>query len=75
MGITEGKNKKNNKKNDNEVKDIYGFTKDGIKSCAGQDTFHIFGFDVNGTLIRFMGVYDGHGDQGREASTFVNKAI
>ena len=37
MGITEGKNKKNNKKNDNEVKDIYGFTKDGIKSCAGQD--------------------------------------
>ena len=34
MGITEGKNKKNNKKNDNEVKDIYGFTKDGIKSCC-----------------------------------------
>ena len=46
-----------------------------LNPVAGQDTFHIFGFDVNGTLIRFMGVYDGHGDQGREASTFVNKAI
>ena len=51
------------------------YTKDGIKSCAGQDTFHFFGFEVENSNIRFMGVYDGHGNNGREASDFVNKSI
>ena len=32
MGGTEGKRKKQNKKNENEVKNIYSFTKDGIKN-------------------------------------------
>ena len=75
MGPSESKRKKQNKKNENEIKNIFGFSKDGIKSCAGQDTYSFFGFEVENTNIRFMGVYDGHGDQGREASTFVNKAI
>ena len=53
MGGTEGKRKKQNKKNENEVKNIFGFTHDGIKSCAGQDTYHYFGFEVENTNIKF----------------------
>lgn len=75
MGGTEGKRKKQNKKNENEVKNIYSFTKDGIKNYAGQDTSHFFGFEVENTNIRFMGVYDGHGEKGREASNYVEKEI
>ena len=75
MGGTEGKRKKQNKKNENEVKNIFGFTHDGIKSCAGQDTYHYFGFEVENTNIKFMGVYDGHGEKGKEASSYVEKEI
>ena len=75
MGPSESKRKKQNKKNENEIKNIFGFSKDGIKSCAGQDTYSFFGFEVENTNIRFMGVYDGHGDKGKEASTFIEKEI
>ena len=75
MGPSESKRKKQNKKNENEIKNIFGFSKDGIKSCAGQDTYSFFGFEVENTNIRFLGVYDGHGDKGKEASTFIEKEI
>ena len=75
MGIDNSKRKKQNKKNENEVKNIYGFCKDGIKNCAGQDSFHYFGFEVENANIRFMGVYDGHGERGQEASQYVEKEI
>lgn len=75
MGVLQEKHKKPNEKNESEIKNIFGFTKDGIKNCAGQDTFHFFGFEVENSNIRFMGVYDGHGNNGREASDFVNKSI
>ena len=75
MGPSESKRKKQNKKNENEIKNIFGFSKDGIKSCSGQDTYSFFGFEVENTNIRFMGVYDGHGDKGKEASTFIEKEI
>ena len=75
MGPSESKRKKQNKKNENEIMNIFGFSKDGIKSCAGQDTYSFFGFEVENTNIRFMGVYDGHGDKGKEASTFIEKEI
>ena len=61
MGGTEGKRKKQNKKNENEVKNIYSFTKDGIKNYAGQDTSHFFGFEVVKTNSRFLGVCGVHG--------------
>ena len=75
MGQSEAKRKKQNKKNENEIKNIFGFTHDGIKDCAGQDSFHFFGFEVENTNIKFMGVYDGHGSKGKEASKFINDAI
>ena len=65
MGVFEDKHKKTGKKNENEIKNTYGFTKNEIKSCAGQDTFHYFGIEVENTNIRFMGVYDGHGTAGK----------
>ena len=75
MGANEAKRKKQNKKNENETKNIFGFTLDGIKECAGQDSFHFFGFEVENTNIKFMGVYDGHGSKGKEASAFINNGI
>lgn len=75
MGGTEGKRKKPGKKSESDVKNIYGYTRDGIKACAGQDKFHFFGFEIENVNIRFMGVYDGHGDKGREASDFVDREI
>ena len=75
MGASEAKRKKQNKKNENETKNIYGYCLDGIKECNRQDSFHFFGFEVDNTNIKFMGVYDGHGTKGREASLFINNAI
>ena len=75
MGVSEAKRKKQNKKNENETKNIFGYVLDGIKECNGQDSFHYFGFEVDNTNIKFMGVYDGHGSKGKEASHFVNNAI
>ena len=75
MGANEAHRKKQNKKNENETKNIFGFVKDGIKECNGQDSYHFFGFEVENTNIKFMGVYDGHGSKGKEASHFVNAAI
>ena len=75
MGVSEAKRKKQNKKNENETKNIFGYVLDGIKECNGQDSFHYFGFEVDNTNIKFMGVYDGHGNKGKEASQFINNAI
>lgn len=75
MGASEAKRKKQNKKNENETKNIFGYVLDGIKECNGQDSFHYFGFEVDNTNIKFMGVYDGHGTKGKEASQFINNAI
>ena len=75
MGISEAKRKKQNKKNENETKNIFGYVLDGIKDCNGQDSFHYFGFEVDNTNIKFMGVYDGHGTKGKEASQYINKEL
>ena len=39
MGASEAKRKKQNKKNENETKNIFGYVLDGIKECNGQDSF------------------------------------
>lgn len=75
MGQNEAKRKKQNKKNENETKNIFGFTHDGIKEGNGQDSFHYFGFEVESTNIKFLGVYDGHGSKGKEASRYINDEI
>ena len=49
MGASEAKRKKQNKKNENETKNIFAFCKDGIKECNGQDSYHYFGFEVDNT--------------------------
>ena len=72
MGAGEAERKKQNK---NETKNIFGYCLDGIKECNGQDSYHYFGFEVDNTNIKFMGVYDGHGIKGKEASLFINNAI
>lgn len=75
MGNSDSKKKKNKNKNDNEVKNVYGFSMNGIKGCSGQDSYHFFGFNIDNTNIKFMGVYDGHGEKGKEASNFVEREI
>ena len=75
MEISEEKDKKQGKKNENETKNIFGYCPDGIKESNCQDSYHYFGFEVENTNIKFMGVYDGHGSRGKEASLFVNDAI
>ena len=72
MGAGEAERKKQNK---NETKNIFGYCLDGIKEYNGQDSYHYFGFEVDNTNIKFMGVYDGHGIKGKEASLFINNAI
>ena len=71
MGPMMNKKKAKGKKIENECRNVFYFSKDGLKSCAGQDTHQAFGVDVDNLNIRFMGVYDGHGDKGKEASVFV----
>ena len=39
MGTSEAKRKKQNKKNENETKNIFGYCLDGIKECNGQDSY------------------------------------
>ena len=39
------------------------------------ESFHYFEFKVDNTNIKFMGVYEGHGTKGKEASLFINNAI
>ena len=50
---------------------------DGIKKneTSGQDTHHMFWFDIENTSIKFFGVYDGHGSFGKQASNKVAQLI
>ena len=54
---------------------IYIFTHDGIKLCAGQNTYYFFGLDVENTNIKFMGVYNSHGEKVKKASFYIEKEI
>jgi integrin-linked kinase-associated serine/threonine phosphatase 2C len=59
-------------------KGIYAASKDGEKKeehTKGQDSYSTIGFTVDNSYIRFIGVYDGHGDRGKIASEFVATSI
>jgi serine/threonine protein phosphatase PrpC len=59
-------------------KGCYCFSKDGEKKeehTKGQDSYSMIGFNVDNTYIRYIGVYDGHGDRGKMASEYVANQI
>jgi integrin-linked kinase-associated serine/threonine phosphatase 2C len=38
---------------------------------TGQDSYNTIGFEVENSIIRFFGVYDGHGEKGKIASEYL----
>lgn len=84
MGIFQcckSKKRSRGKKKDEDIykpKGVYAFSKDGVKreqELTGQDFYHMLGFEVENSYIRFIGVYDGHGERGKEASQFIANQI
>lgn len=84
MGVLNSINNKKKgkgKKKEDDVtrpKGVYAFSMDGVKremDLTGQDFHHMFGFEVDNSHIRYIGIYDGHGDKGRVASEFVGNSI
>lgn len=75
------KKRSKGKKKDEDItkpRGVYAFSKDGDKrevEMTGQDFYHHFGFEVDDSHIRFIGVYDGHGERGKEASHFIGNSI
>ena len=59
-------------------KGVFWYSKDGEKReehTKGQDSYNMIGFNVDSTYIRYIGVYDGHGDRGKIASEFCANQI
>ena len=52
---------------------IYSF--EGITEIKGQDSYSNYEFDVEGINIKVIGLYNGHGSQGKECSKYVSDAI
>lgn len=81
MGAFESKKKSKSKKKEDDItrpKGVYGYSIDGVKremDLTGQDYYHMFGFETEGSTIRYIGVYDGHGDKGKYASEFVGNSL
>jgi serine/threonine protein phosphatase PrpC len=74
------KRQKGKKKEDDITKPrgVFAFQRDGQKKemdMVGQDFYHTYGFEVDNSYIRFIGVYDGHGERGKEASNFIGNFI
>jgi len=77
------KNKKRNKgkKKDDDItkpRGVYFFSKDGQKKemeMTGQDFYNMYGFEVDTAMIRYCGVYDGHGERGKEASNYLGNTL
>lgn len=67
--------KRRKKKRDEELNGLYGFTKNGLKNNSGQIIFHVMGFKEGNTHIKFMGIYDGHGEKGKEATELVEQEV
>lgn len=74
MGNDDLKAKKRKKK-EPEIKDIFAYSQNGLKECSGQDSYHFFVFDEGEYHIKFMGIYDGHGEKGKDASSYVETEI
>jgi len=58
----------------NRPRGVYLFQKDGLKKemeMTGQDAYLTLGFEVENSYVRYIGVYDGHGERGKEASNFL----
>jgi serine/threonine protein phosphatase PrpC len=59
-------------------KNIYFANREGKKKdmkMVGQDVPQIIGFDVDNCQIRYIAVYDGHGEKGRVAADFVAREV
>ena len=52
---------------------IYSF--EGITESKGQDYYSNYEFDIEGINIKVIGLYNGHGTQGKECSKYVSDAI
>ena len=70
-------------KEDNDEKkyfplNIYFASREGKKKdmkMVGQDVPQIIGFDIDNCAIRYIAVYDGHGEKGRVAADFVAREM
>jgi len=58
----------------NRPRGVYYFQKDGLKKeqeMTGQDALLTLGFEAESSYVRYIGVFDGHGERGKEASNYV----
>lgn len=75
--LDNNKKRSKNKKKEEDIyrpKGCYAFSKDGVKremDMTGQDSYNMIGLEVDNSSIRYIGVYDGHGERGKLASEFV----
>lgn len=71
------KKKGKGKKKEEDIyrpKGVYFWSRDGLKKDmdqTGQDSYNTVGFEVENSIIRFFGVYDGHGEKGKIASEYI----
>jgi hypothetical protein len=62
-------------KKHSKVKNVFSYTMTGQgKKNVEQDQACIFEMIEESTLVRFFGIFDGHGDFGREVSNLYPKA-
>ena len=65
--------KEEGKQGKHKMKNVYTFTAIGQgKKNTDQDSASLFEIIEDNTMVRFFGVYDGHGDFGKEASILAN---
>lgn len=65
---------KEDSKGKHKVKNVYTYSMTGQgKKNVEQDSASIFEIIEDNTIVRFFGVYDGHGDFGKEVSAFSEK--
>ena len=72
------KNKGKNEENKYTPKNIYFANREGKKKdmkMVAQDVPQIIGFDEDKCSIRYIAVYDGHGEKGRVAADFVAREV
>lgn len=63
------KHGKQEDKHKNKVKNVYAYSLTGQgKKNVEQDTYAIFEITEENTVVKFYGVFDGHGDFGKEVS-------
>lgn len=70
------KHGKPDEKHKNKVKNVYAYSLTGQgKKNVEQDTYAIFEITDENTVVKFYGVFDGHGDFGKEVKLSLNMYV